>query len=104
MTYNAGFDVTEPDRYARPHRGAGTRLGLRTAAALLACALLAGCNVIGVAAYKFSGPPTVPAKFKPAAQEPMLVLVENSRNPTNLRMDADRLARSLATELKQHKV
>jgi hypothetical protein len=75
-------------------------------AALLACAalaLLGGCNVAGALAYKVTGPPPIPAKYVPA-KVPTLVLVENSRNPSNLRLDADRLARAVGEELAAHQV
>jgi hypothetical protein len=71
--------------------------------ALLACAA-GGCNVVGALAYKVSGPPAIPAKYVPAKNEPMLVLVENSRNPSSQRIDADRLAGAIKEELEKHKV
>ena len=49
---------------------------------LLATALLpAGCNVVGVVAYKVAGPPKVPAKYVPP-KEPMVVLVERYNAPS----------------------
>lgn len=67
----------------------------------LACTTLSGCNILGVLGYKLSGPPTIQAKYEPEKM-PMLVLVENSRNPATLRVDADRVARNVATELREH--
>ena len=86
-------------------RNAIDELRMPVVTTLLACAALAlgGCNVAGALAYKVTGPPPIPAKYVPA-KVPMLVLVENSRNPSNLRLDADRLTRTIGEELAPHHV
>src|ERR1051326_7245512 len=62
------------------------------------CSLLAGCSAIGLAAYKVAGPPEVPAKYVPV-KEPLLVVVENYRQPSGWQADADLLARYVEREL-----
>lgn len=72
----------------------------------LSCGLvlaLNGCNVAGVVAHKFAGPPPVPAQYQPA-KEPMLVLVENYRNPSASMLDAQRLSLLVGEQLRRHKV
>ena len=65
---------------------------------LLLCGFVAGCNLVGAAAYKITGPPKVQPQYKPAAT-PMLVLVENPRQPSAASIDADLVARYLSDEL-----
>lgn len=62
-----------------------------------------GCNVVGALLYKTSGPAAIPPQYV-LAKEPTLVLVENFRNPAAVRLDADRLARYVADELKRHDI
>ena len=75
-------------------------------AVLLACAgvaLLFGCEAIGVAAYKLSPEPQVPAQYVPP-KEPTLVLVENYRNPDSVSLAAEQLTRQITVELRHHDV
>ena len=62
-----------------------------------------GCTTAGALAHKFVGPPPVPAAYKPA-KEPMLVLVENYRNPAAAMLDSNRLAMLVSDELRRHDV
>ena len=64
---------------------------------------VAGCNVIGAVAYKFSGSPTIKAQYAPPKSK-TLVVVENYHNPTTLRLEADAVARHLVEEMKMHEV
>ena len=64
---------------------------------------IAGCSWGGALAHKFVGPPPIPAQYKPA-KEPMLVLVENYRNPSASMLDANRLAMVLREELRRNDV
>jgi Peptidoglycan-synthase activator LpoB len=58
-----------------------------------------GCNVLGVAAYKLSGPTKVPAQHELGAT-PTLVLAERSRDAFQATtVDADRLARVISNQL-----
>lgn len=66
-------------------------------------ALLPGCSVLGVAAYKLHGPASVPAQYVPAKQ-PMLVLVENYQHQSSVTAHADLLGRMLVKELGAKKV
>jgi hypothetical protein len=68
----------------------------------LACGA-AGCNLLGAMAYKFGGAPAIPAKYAPP-KTPMVVLVENSRNPATLRLEAQRLSSRVTDELDKHQV
>jgi hypothetical protein len=70
---------------------------------LLSLLSLAGCNILGIVAYKASGPPPVPAQYVPA-WEPLVVMVENPRNPSAVRLDADRLSRHITEQLRSHQV
>ena len=63
----------------------------------------AGCNIIGAVAAKVGPPPKVPAQYVPA-QEPVVVLAENYRNPASLRMESDAVARMVGEELKLNEV
>jgi hypothetical protein len=68
------------------------------------CIGVAGCaNGTGAVFQKVFGPPEVAAKYKPP-KEDTLVLVENYRNPAMTEFDADRIARTVAAELKENDV
>ena len=67
-------------------------------------ALLCGCAQVGAVTYKVFGEPPVPAQYVPAKTKPMLVLVENYRNPSAAGLDGHRLTRHLVDELRKHKV
>jgi hypothetical protein len=69
----------------------------------LSLGLVAGCNVIGLAAYRTAGPTKVPPKFKPAPT-PMVVLAESYRARGIGVTDADALARYVSKQLDQNKV
>jgi hypothetical protein len=62
-----------------------------------------GCNVLGALAYKFSGSPTMRARYAPP-KDKTLVVVENYHNPAMLRLEADAVARHLSQELTLHEV
>ena len=72
-------------------------------AAVLICAGGGGCTALGAMAYKFSPPPTVPAQYAPAP-EPMVVFVQRSRNPSDVQLDAERIARYVTDDLRSHGV
>jgi hypothetical protein len=63
--------------------------------------LAAGCSAAGVLTHKLVGPPPVPAQYTPK-QEPMLVLVENYRNPSSALSDALRLEDQINKQLVQY--
>lgn len=68
----------------------------------LCCVGLTGCNLAagaGVASYKLFGPPAVDPVYVPTA-EPMLVLVENYRNPAGASPDAEQVAQFVTENLK----
>lgn len=69
-------------------------------AALSAVLLLAGCNIIGLFADAI--PKTVDAKYIPP-KTPILVLVENQRNPGALVAEADQLAGFIMDDLAAYK-
>jgi hypothetical protein len=73
------------------------------AAALLCAGLMVGCGALGALAYKFTPAPTIQAQYIPQPR-PMLVLVEKSDNPTEARLDSERIGRYIGTQLTQHKV
>jgi hypothetical protein len=62
---------------------------------------LAGCQAIGAAAYKFSGPAAVEAKH-PLGTQPVLVMVEKFENPAAAALDSEQLGHFLQEELRQH--
>lgn len=64
---------------------------------------LTGCTPAGALAYKLSGPRPIPAQYKPA-KEPMLVFVENYRNPSAAMLDAEQLSNRLADGLRFYQV
>jgi TolB-like protein len=53
---------------------------------------------------KVVGQPPVPPRYAPDKTRPMLVLVENFRNPDSGRMDAQRVTIHLAEELKRYRI
>lgn len=61
------------------------------------------CSTAGVLAHKFVGPPPVPATYKPA-KEPMLVLVENYRNPSASMLDSARLSMLVGEQFRRHNI
>lgn len=71
-------------------------------ALLLLC--FGGCQLASALTYKVAGPPKVPAKYTPVKTAPMLVLVENFRQPSASSTEADLLAHSLIEQLEAHKV
>jgi len=73
------------------------------AAALLLCAALNGCALVGAVADKVSGDPQVPAQYVPQ-KEITLVLVENYQNPSSAAIASEQLDREIASELIEHKV
>src|SRR5688500_2463269 len=79
------------------------RPGVFWLASVAVLASLAGCTPMGVLTHKLVGPPPRPAQYVPA-KEPMLVLVENYRNPSAAMLDAEQLARRLSDELAHHKI
>jgi hypothetical protein len=69
----------------------------------VACTYAGGCDLAGAVSHKLVGPPPVPAMYKPA-NEPMLVLVENYRNPSATMLDAARLSMLIADEFRRHDI
>jgi hypothetical protein len=65
--------------------------------------LATGCATAGVLTHKLVGPPAVPAQYTPK-KEPMLVLVENYRNPSAALSDARRLEDRLNEQVKQFNI
>jgi hypothetical protein len=72
--------------------------------AILFPALLTACVPVGAVVNKVVGEPPVPPQFVPDKTRPMLVLVENFRNPDAGRMDAQRVTIHIAEELKRYHV
>jgi hypothetical protein len=62
-----------------------------------------GCAALGVAAYKISGPPSVPAKYTPP-KTPLLILVEDYRNESSVHEQADLLSQHLVQEIDAHEI
>jgi hypothetical protein len=79
---------------------------LRTAVLYLLSFILftiaAGCAAAGVVAYKVAGPPAVPAKYEPAKDSTMVIVVENFKYPTATRNDSDQIARYLYENMREH--
>ena len=71
-------------------------------AAVVAC--VSGCSIISAVTYKAVGDPKVPAEYKPAANKPTLVLVENYHNPDQYRDAAKELERDISAALVENKV
>ena len=86
----------------RGNNGRGAAAVTRTFI-VLCVAAAPGCQWAGALSHKFVGPPPVPALYKPA-KEPMLVLVENYRNPSASMLDAQRLAMLVGQQLRRHDV
>jgi hypothetical protein len=63
-----------------------------------------GCSAVGALTNKVVPQAPVPAAYVPAKDKPMLVLVENYRNPSAATMDAQRLTVHLADELQRYRV
>ena len=63
-----------------------------------------GCTPLGAIAGKVAGPPPVKAKYTPPKSQPMLVLVENYRNPAATALDGQLLALRIEEELRRHRV
>jgi hypothetical protein len=68
-------------------------------ALLFSLLLMSGCSAAGVLAYKLAGPPKVEAKYVPDKTAPMLVLVENYKNPSATQAHAELLSAYLAEDL-----
>jgi hypothetical protein len=62
-----------------------------------------GCIAAGVFAHKVIGPLPVPAKYVPA-KEPLVVMVENYRQPSSAYTDDELLSRYIEGFLKGHQV
>ena len=71
---------------------------------LFACLCSTGCNVGGALAYKFFGPTRDPAEYTPPKDQPLVVIVENFRNPADLQQPADELAMMISGKLAGAKV
>jgi hypothetical protein len=70
----------------------------RTLPILTPLLLLAGCNILGAAAYKVAGEPDVPAEFE-LAKRPTVVMVENFRHPDLAAADAEFIAQRVQERL-----
>ena len=62
------------------------------------------CGPVGAVTYKLVGEPPVPAQYVPDKTRPMLVLVENYRNPAAGRLDAQRVTLHVAEQLRRHRI
>jgi hypothetical protein len=82
--------------------GIGIILGAVAATCLAVCFAL-GCGAAGALIYKVSPAPKVAAVYK-LPSKPILVLVENYRNPGVSDQDAERLGREITDQLRQHKI
>lgn len=78
--------------------------GLFLPAALCLLLSLNGCNIFGAFFAKVAGPTPVEAKYKPSKKKPLVVLVENYRNPSSVRLDAERLSRHITDEISRHHI
>ena len=96
-------EPVEPPRTVRPGRWPAAAVVLVGSLLVLACGGAGGCTAVGAMAYKFSPPPTIPAQYTPA-REPMVVFVQRSRNPSDVQLDADRIARFVTDDLRSHGV
>ena len=65
---------------------------------------LGGCTPVGAIAGKLVGPPPVKPRYLPPKDQPMLVLVENYRNPSATALDGQRLALRIEEELRRHRI
>jgi hypothetical protein len=83
------------NHYCKRAALAGTLLLL----AMAAC----GCALPGALAYKFMGPPEIPAKYV-FPKIPLLVLVENAHSGSIAIPEADALSAVIYEDLKEHKV
>lgn len=70
---------------------------------VLAGAVLCGCAVPAAIMYKTMGPPPVPARYVPAANDPLLVIVENAAAQASI-PEADELGHALYLDLKDNNV
>ncbi len=82
------------------------RLFKRCAGVLLAGSLCfaAGCQAAGAALDRASGGPTVKAKYVPAPQDPMLVLVESYGLALDSGIEAEHMTLSLSQSLTDNKI
>jgi hypothetical protein len=78
----------------------------RCAAALLAASVCftAGCQMIGVAADRASGGPTVKAKYVPEKNDPMLVFVESYGLVLDSGIESEHMTLSLQQALEDNKI
>ena len=95
-------DSTRPPA-RRGCRGVIAGLLLLAPAALAGSVGLCGCDMIGAAAYKFSGTPEIPAAYVPT-QKSMLVWVEKSDNPGEVPLESERMARLIEQRLREQHV
>lgn len=73
-------------------------------ASILVLLVLSGCTPVGAIAGKVVGPPPVKARYVPPKDRPMLVLVENYRNPSAAALDARNLSLRIEEELRRHRI
>lgn len=86
-------------------RRATARTTAATLPLLCLTMLLGGCKVLGLIADKTAGQIPVEPKYVPAADVPLVVLVENYRtDAATSRSDADRVAQILGERLAERKV
>lgn len=86
-----------------PHRAKMACLLLVLAAFALPAA---GCNILRVVGLVGEAiiPPTEPAEYVPPKKAPMLVLVENRKDPGRAWAESEQLAALITTDLADHKV
>ena len=64
----------------------------------------AGCQALGVLAYKILGPPAVAAQYVPNKTRPMLVLVENYQHQSSAAAASDLLGQYVAHDLQTYQI
>jgi hypothetical protein len=80
-----------------------SRRGLGLVCALLLGLGAGGCAVPGVLAYKFLGPPAIPARYN-QPKIPLLILVENAHSGSLAMPETDALAQVIYADLQSNKV
>jgi len=76
---------------------------LRLAMGLMLALAAGGCSAPGALAYKFFGPPSIPARYK-VPHAPLLVLVENAHSGSIAMPETDALAQVIYEDLLANKV
>jgi hypothetical protein len=85
-------------------RGGGALWSIVYRLSVLLFVSITGCTVAGAIAGKVVGPPPVKPQYAPPKDKPMLVLVENYRNPAAVAVDGRHLALRIEEELRRYDV